>query len=1277
MNNKLNNNVNVEEQTQGGNKMNNKMEQKAINIVDGANFFTVYQNIFNDGEITYTLKPEDDTSKLNELFLAVISNNPKSRFFSVNSTSESMLDEHLNKELVKYAIKDSDNGKATLSYVNKEIKVDAQSLTVKTNGSSVQELLVVSADKLGIVENLIFNSDSSSAVRGTMEEVFGEFSVWKPEARTVSNARSGDLEFMSFNKSYLTRIEDELKFNLSAYAKEFNNSLEVKVNISSRLKLAGSSGKPFDIFKGLKFISVEEVSFKSFEGDVIGDHYVFEDENGKVYNHLVLPEDFQVKLEEEIVTPSFSDKTELVSSKEVFIKEATDGSIYIDMEYLESKGLNKDLQVRITPVIKGMLNNVKGLNKVLGYDVIYFGGSVKGNPAPFFKEGNMDFYILGEARDEREPEDNYLMISNQLARELERRNNKILDVLEENTKDLVKSAYNQDKDALDKFVGLDKEDSDELDSENLTAEMYASNPDSFNISDSFKKRLSDFLNKSMQDVNNAARYYVEDSSFRHMVSDVYEVVRHMSKGRMAYDAIKGNDKQGIAPGYVVASRKVNGKYDVDYRKAILGRFPMLHQLEIQVVNETPNIFLTKAMENFYRGQIMQGKHQGVIYYSLYDMTAEAQSGADFDGDTTVVIFDEEITSLIDAKAKFLDFSYLNGELVDGVPWKEDLSTPITDIISKDKVNFLEANGVSYEEGVFTLGKDSIKNDVVREYIYETIIKLDVMNNGKNNIGQFTNINSSVLEMITVLEEKRSQVLAKGEVALADLITAEIKGYKKLNFFIAAAIRWEIDKAKHGGQFYEELKFLEVLLESKDNQDLNTLTALEEEYDIKLVRLFKNYNNSNDVINKGLSKLGIARVNLVRNEDDDSGLNMSSSIYRGKGQGKGTKFNSRYDKYIDEMNRISDENTKDLRINEMKNGFYREADFYIQTMSEKGISLNVTPSKNALDKINKLDTKFVPNNAGELIEHYKRQAVDMQTKISEKLDVLKGLYQQQVGGEVLNIDKLSSEVLIDKLNLDADESAEIYELEAQKDMMMEEFKALGEKFTPEDKFESALLFAELYAMNVRNNVSKRNNKLNDESHVNHAKYLAKKHLQELFVKKHGMRKATQEELVNINNWIERNYSDFIQNDNGLSSITTLFPLSTIQFLELMGNKEITTLTSKGQNVVAFMNLEQGQHLPDNVKEALKSIEGTRIRIEQGTWGELSVDVEDLAGKNKDVNISNKDFDSLNNKARMNKLSEVKFNRGAHLWTGNKEATIALAVVYNSGVKLFLEDVKEVQ
>ena len=1312
----LNNNIHnsiQEQNTQEENNMTNlsrkemnqaalkeKIGQKVMHIVKGNAFATIYRIGYKDGRVHYQFEP--DTSDLvlttTTMQLAVISDDIKSEYFSQYSVSTGMLDAHLNKEHVQAARIESNDGRSEVAYINKEMLVDRESIAVEADGASATEVYVVDKNDLGLIGDSMHldqKTREKNSYSGRFEDVIGKAEVWKVGARSASQTRQGSLVLIPENKTYVEHMT-ELKFFIDSYAKPVSaTETTVSTSIQSRLKMAASSGKLLDLFGDLEFVSVEDHKFSGFGSDVIvGKNYKFANADGEIINKLVLREDFEVKLKQEIIAPNFlttangtQSKIEILKAVETFIKPATDGSMYADGKLMASLGVNNDLQVRVTPVIKGMMNMVNNLKRDLGFDFVYFGGAVKGDPAPYFTNSNVELFVLGEARKQLEPKENYLMLSNQLAREIEKLNPLALDVLEEQSETILRRAFNQDIEALKIFVGLEAEHGNTLeeeeqrllDEENMTAELFYRNAENFMKSSGFMKRLADFIRKSTQTVENAGRYYTPDASFRHMVSDVYEVVRHMAKGRMAFDSTKSDDMKGIAPGHVVGSRLVNGKFDVDTRKAILGRFPMLHHLEIQVVNNTPSLFLDKDSENNYRGQMMQGRHQGVLYYSLYDMTAEGQSGADYDGDETTDIRFEALTSLVSPSPKYLDYSYLDGELVEGVPWKEDNFTKLKDIVAggQHTVDMLENIGVVYNEGTFTMANETLQDETVQGIVYETIVKLDGMNNGTNNIGRFTNINSAVLELITLMEEKRDEVIEKGDTTIVSLINAEIQGYKKLNFLIAAAIRWEIDKAKHGGQFYEEMTFLGAFLNAKESGKLGTIKGLEQRYGVKLMRLFKGFANSNDLINKGLDKLGIDRINLVRSDWDKGGLNTSRTISLGKGIDKGADYGTRYSRYIERMNKIANENTRDFYVNEHKNGFQTEAINFMNHMEfNHGVRLNLEDSYSAGMAVMRGEEI---NNAERLLWSYKNQTSQIQKEINELDNKYRQAYREKVRGDVLNIQKIPTEDLMKKLSIPEEEREIFYELKARRELIMDRHKGLGETMTPEDPMLSALLVAGLYEANVRAQAGLRDDARNNPGKVKQAMDIAKNRLQDKWIETHGNRVPNAEETKAIREWLadEANYEDYLHGDSGLSSIVTLFPLGMVQFFELMGHGEILTDETKGRNAIAFMGLGGDNQLPENVKEVLRDIEGKTITIKDGKWGQLSIDREDLAGRNKSVNVSPKELESLNNSERYDDLSSMVFERGSHLWNGNRTGKVIMTVVYDSGVKIFLEDTHAVK
>ena len=124
----------------------------------------------------------------------------------------------------------------------------------------------------------------------------------------------------------------------------------------------------------------------------------------------------------------------------------------------------------------------------------------------------------------------------------------------------------------------------------------------------------------------------------------------------------------------------------------------------------------------------------------------------------------------------------------------------------------------------------------------------------NDIGRYTNINATIMALIENLQASRQEIIAMAqyiatlprtqEVAadLAQLIEQnnrlkqEIAGYKKLTLLMACGIRWEIDKAKHGGAYHKHLPFFNLFDPEKKNADIEAVRQMETSFGISLERL---------------------------------------------------------------------------------------------------------------------------------------------------------------------------------------------------------------------------------------------------------------------------------------------------------------------------------------------------------------------------------------------------------------------------------------------------------
>ena len=1275
MSNKTNNvsvAANVNEKENVKMKTNKKIDSKVMHIIKSENIYRVTHT-----KKGYTINPE---AKGDSFMVGIASANPLSVRFSRTRVSTGMLDQHLPKDYTSSARIDKSTGVTSLVSFHEEVMTDTDQIVFEMKGVSATSAILVDEYGGGQFMHAV-NTDAPGFFNCSLEEFLGYSMALKSGARSISQSRKGDILFIKEDKSIVDYLEVELKFNLRAWAKWDGKQYIIPSKIVNRFKLSASSGKAHPAFEDFKYVSKEETSFEGFKGDKVdGMIYHFVDSGNKKRSILIVNEDFEVKLAQLVKAAQYNadGSIEMLEKEMEFIKPATDGSMYIDMNYAHSIGMSKDIQVRVGPTVKGMINLVDGLLGDLGVTSVFFGGAVKGDPLAYFQD-RIETFILGEAADEREPEKDNWLLSNQLVRALATRAPETLAVFESQSKDILERAYNKDRLALDVFLGLDKSSSEDeeeesiLDSENLTAEAYMANPDASEKSDMLSKRLSDLIRKPAQDVEYGKSYFSQDTSYRHMVSDPYEVVRHMTLGRMAIDTTAEDaDMKGIAPDHVVSSQVQNGKFSIDRRKAILGRFPLLHELEIQVVNEDENLFLDEASEARYAQLIAKGEHQGMLYYSLYDMVAEAQSNADYDGDRTTVIRFTPVTSLISPTSKYLDYSSLDGKMVKGVPWKEDIVVTLEGALKKGEIKYLESNGVVYENGYFTVDTLDMNRNV-KELLYKGLLNLDTSNNERNNIGVFTNFNATVLELIQLLRDKREEILSsphsETRTLALDLINREIAGYEKLNFLMASAIRWEIDKSKHGGQFYKELPFLDAIA---DHGSIAVQIARdsEAEYGISMERLVLGFDQESDKLNRALSSMDISPIDI---EEGDKRIRISNSLNLGKGIDKGTVMNSRFDEYIKEMKVLSDTYTKDIFINESRRGLVDEATNYVNMMAEKGIVMEIESSYNARQAF--LEGKEI-NNASRLLASYREKLSEIQTKITEMEKRYISELEESAGGELIHSNNLGLETIMKKARVSGEERDKGYALLARKELLVSQHKGVGEAFTPESPEESALLFAMLYLENTRSKVKSREEAYKDIEKSGPIRKELRDKLNKAWVQKHGDKMPDAETKKNVAQWIEDNVYEQVQSDSGWGSILTLFPLSTIQFLEFIKDERIKTVSAKGINTIIYLEAIDGSMIPQAIAEALPQLEGKEITVDHGIWSKFRLAVDDIAGRNRSTNASPKEMAHLQDVSRFEEIKGMQFERGSHLWSRVRKGKVLFSVAYKEGIKIFLEDSKEV-
>lgn len=732
------------------------------------------------------------------------------------------------------ARREKTHGGASTVYVEKEVYDKGIEVHAELQGFPVTKAYLVHESK---VRKSISLSDTHLVQVG---------------AGSVSETRAGSLVFVPAGTDLLDYVERILGFRFQLFISR-TKSNRVRVNLIktyTRLKLAASSGKELKLFDGYAFVKEGSKDYKGLEGTVTSKTFTFTKEGDDDAVIEYVPEDFEVKMRQKVILPEFSSENKKIGVSEEmleFTRVATDGAVYVDAKWAADHGLKSAAQFRFTTVGKGLIVPVPNLKKLTGTTLMLFGGATKGDISIPLKENILDFFVLRRSRQIKAQ--NSLLLSRQVFGAIALENPAIIRGLTKETAMMLQRVYAHDLDSLKEFVGIDNDEIEEeevLDSENLTVEMFKANPEAFLKSDSLVRKLDSLIRSSTGEIERGARLYLAEASIKHMLVDPFTILHYISKGYMGIDADKVK-RIGVAPGHFITTGvNADNEYCLEHKKAFLARFPFLHQMEGRLVNEEGGAFIDDHIAGLYDAY-MKGKHfQGLGIYSLWDMNPEGQSGADFDGDETVYTTNPIIVDNFKQQPLFLDYSKLDGKVIEGVPWKGRGYTPELDsLINEDMVKAFEKLDVTYDEGQVEFDEDMLEKDGFRRVLVQMMVKIAGLSNQPNYIGLFTNVNSAVMEVLyrlkALVRRIDEQELTPALKLAKDNVQKEIDGYEKLSFLLACAIRWEIDKAKHGGDFLLKLPFLNLIVEGiEDWQEANArrvIRKFEEEYGVSLERLF--------------------------------------------------------------------------------------------------------------------------------------------------------------------------------------------------------------------------------------------------------------------------------------------------------------------------------------------------------------------------------------------------------------------------------------------------------
>lgn len=792
----------------------------------------------NGNPLTSMILSSDRSLTDNPILTFIETENPDSKFYATVASNSGLLDRKAfpTKEYKGIAKQiDTSNG-VNYEFVDTLVH-DARGVEVTIKGANYTDMTVISIAENEIVYNTAFDyyeiKDMSKAT------------FWEPGYATSSQTRKGELVAKKSNISYADYFK-QIGFDIRAFETEKNGRIHIKSidKMSKRVKQTASSSRPRTFFKGFKLEEIKEVPFDNMGEKEIARHLIFK--KGHYDAEILIIPGFFVKQKVKSVLPKFdNNQIEIVDDEFYVTRDAVDGSHMVDREFALKHGMADDNDVlrsgeqfRWGQAIKGLMLVVPGLKDKLGVDIVLADGGIKGDPIPGFIEGNMDFAVLNRVREDEL--NSALNLSRQVTSY--NQNEKLIKGLEKDTNALIDKVLDFDDSSIRDFLKIkdfDIESEEEINVDQLTTRLYSTGQNVFMKSHTMKKKLSDLLRSSLQRFSNGSSLYLKEASYKHMVVDPYAIVHYLAEGILGInkEEISDIDKLGIAPNHVVTSEKVmiDGieSFQLNTKKGYAFRFPFLHSHEGRILNLDDNIFIDLDTKEFYEWYVKKGHAQGLIFYSLWDMEPESQGGADFDGDYTGYTTNPHIVDNIEVQPSFLDYSIVNNKLESGCPFTGEGKDLHVFLDEKD-IEFIKDNDITIEGGGVSAPAELSNTDDWINLIGKLGSYLARHTLEGNEIGRFTNISLSICQIISELENRIDYYSQNEE--LKDVISSlktEKEGYERLNYFLAIAIRWEVDKAKHGGAYFNKMPFLYALIDIPEIQDV---INLEKTYNISLQRL---------------------------------------------------------------------------------------------------------------------------------------------------------------------------------------------------------------------------------------------------------------------------------------------------------------------------------------------------------------------------------------------------------------------------------------------------------
>lgn len=502
----------------------------------------------------------------------------------------------------------------------------------------------------------------------------------------------------------------------------------------------------------------------------------------------------------------------------LFSKNLMDGSGLFDTtigDLLKQEGLvfheGQGVQGRF-PGVKGLFIPTPELLERTGVHAYFGEGAVKLDPSTHLVEGTFDFSILQATRIEVENESSVVSTQALIAMETPAQ---VLRQLQLEATHKVHASLEDAALGLELLGATDAETEEELAPNDIVHRLQV---DGRCLEDgAFRRRYVKLISKMSEKLQYGA-VMAEKVRMRHMITDPYAILVAIES---AFKTGKVVFPESIPANTVLAANAEGGARTGE---AVAARFPLVSYYEPRKVQAISLDELGADAKAYYTKYLGLGFFQGLVMFSVHDMITEAMSGADFDGDTCLLIFNESLVGSMKDYPMFLDYTArkVNG-VVQGAEGGCPFSDPtpalsIEEVLGVWMPEVLKGRVEQVEKDGFLTWNINFQEEDVQNHPQEVFFVWQQMAAAKTlkeskraEIGEWSNRTTIAQDILAEVRLELDQMVGLALMGDEDaqqqllFLQQEEKELVDLIKWLTNAVRWAIDEAKHGGAFKIELK----------------------------------------------------------------------------------------------------------------------------------------------------------------------------------------------------------------------------------------------------------------------------------------------------------------------------------------------------------------------------------------------------------------------------------------------------------------------------------------